>query len=44
MTEMLDLPDLYNKDLKAVLIKMLQQAIKKLLETSEKIRSLSKEL
>ena len=44
MTEMLDLPDLYNKDLKAVLIKMLQQAIKKLLETSEKIESLSKEL
>ena len=36
--------DLYNKDLKAVLIKMLQQAIKKLLETSEKIQSLSKEL
>ena len=44
MTEMLNLPDLYNKDLKAVLIKMLQQAIKKLLETSEKIQSLSKEL
>ena len=38
MTEMLDLPDFYNKDLKAVLIKMLQQAIKKLLETNEKNR------
>ena len=38
MTEMLYLPDFYNKDLKGVLIKMLQQAIKKLLETNEKNR------
>ena len=44
MTEILDLPDLYNKDFKAALIKMLQQAIINTLETNEKIQSRSKEL
>ena len=44
MTKMSDLPVLYNKDLKAALIEMLQQAITKSLKTNEKIESLSKEL
>ena len=35
---------LHNKDFKAAMIKMLQRAITKLLETNEKIESFSKEI
>ena len=43
-TEIIEVLELPEKDLKAVIVKILQQAIMKMLETHEKLERLSKEI